>query len=116
MATEITYDKKKYRKIEKVIVKGKSRYAVKQALLGVISNIPVYLFVMFILSGEESIYNTCQKILIIILMSIISFVPFYFLNLSAYSHITKIYEDTREYWEKHDPTFFEGENLKKIDW
>jgi hypothetical protein len=116
MAMEITYDKKKYKKIEKDIIKGKSRYAVKQALLGVMSNIPVYLFVMFILSGEESYYKVWEKILIIFIMSVISFVPFYFLNRSAYSHITKIYEDTREYWEKHDPTFFERENLKKIDW
>lgn len=112
---DITFDKRNFDKLQRWVSQGVIKYARKQAFMSVLFNIPVYAFILFILKEDSTEINILNYLLLASGVSFISFIPYYFLYKYNFKNIKSIYNNSVDYWEKHDPSFFEGEKYEKIE-
>ena len=109
----ITFDKKGFRKTARWIKLGKKKYALRMTFL--ISLFYAVFASFFIAFTLDEIFSWKKVMLLFIVLFLFDFILNYFQMLRQWKSIISDYNETIDYWEKHDPTFFGGEMYEKID-
>lgn len=109
----ITFDRKGFRKTAKNLKKGKKHYALRLSMIGSIFNALLSSF--FIAFVFEKSFNVALFLISFFFIFLFTFIADYFVYLTQWKLMIDNYNETIDYWEKHDPTFFEGTKYDKIE-
>lgn len=100
----ITFDKNRYKKLEKWIAMGKKKYSLRTAFIqALFFSIFMVLFKTLTFDRDEF---TVNKLLFEFFFYFVFMFAFnYFFNYTQWINIENEYNITKEYWEKTDPEF-----------
>jgi hypothetical protein len=108
----IIFDKKEFKRRYKSIKLGKEKYSLRISLY-------ISLFTALFINGFNYLIFDEKEIKALILKFTFSFiflfVVYYFVYKSQWKPLVNDYNDSLEYWEKHDPSLFDGEKYEKIE-
>ncbi|MGE5356088.1 MAG: hypothetical protein ACM3PT_07590 [Deltaproteobacteria bacterium] len=110
----ITYDKKAFKSIEKSFKTGKKKYILRHSILSSFFFAGTIVFIKYYFWHEDN--NFSNLILRFFIYFLIWFLlSFFIVSPAVWNDIERTYNDTKEYWTKHDPSFFDEEKFEKID-
>lgn len=108
----IIFDKKRFKRSYKLLKPGKEKYNLRISFY-------TALFYAVFMTGFNYLINEDKSIkshvLTFFLYLIFMFFGNYLINKSQWSQVKREFNETVDYWEKNDPSFFEGEKYEKID-
>jgi hypothetical protein len=107
----ITFDKKSFRRSYRDLKRGKSKFHIRQSFYQALGF--AFLMTVFNYFFDDKIFP--ELLLKFIFYFVFMFVCYYFISKFQWKQIKDDYNDTLDYWEKHDPAFFEGEKYEKFE-
>lgn len=108
----ITFDKKEFNKRHKSLKLGKKKYSLMFSLFPALFFSLTMSIANYFLFDEKIITTLILKFFIYFIIMLITN---YFSSKYQWKQIKDDYNDTLDYWEKHDPAFFEGEKYEKFE-
>jgi hypothetical protein len=109
----ITFDRKGFRKTANSIKKGKKHYLLRMSFfMSLFQAIFMSLFFAFI---NKDNFEWDYFLLVFFVFFIFELILNYYLLSKQWKPIVSDYNETIDYWEKHDPSFFEGVKYNKIE-
>ncbi len=108
----ITFDKKEFKRRFKSLKLGKHKYSFYFSFYPALFFALTMSVVNYFLFDEKIITTLILKFWIYF---IVMFITSYFLSKSQWKQIKNDYNESLDYWEKHDQSFFDGEKYEKID-
>ncbi len=101
----VIFDKKKIRKIHKIINGNRKKYAVKTSIIASVVYLLVGGTLDYLIDPEN--FQTKNEVLELTLKFIVFFFIMYFILYYNWRYMKKDYDDTIQYFEKNDPSFLD---------
>lgn len=108
----ITFDKKEFKRRYKSLKLGKEKYSLRISFYTSFFSALTLAFLNYFIF-DEKVFETL--ILKFTFFFIFMFIVNYFVYKSLWKQIKNDYNESLDYWEKHDPSFFDGEKYEKMD-
>lgn len=108
----ITFDKKEFKRRYKSLKLGREKYLIASSFFSTLFTTFFAGLLNYFLFNEKGFKSI---IFISLFFFVFMFVAFYFINKSLWKQMKNDFNESIDYWEKHDPTFFDGEKFEKID-
>lgn len=108
----ITFDKKEFKRRYKSLKLGKEKYSLRISFYSSFFLALTLAFLNYLVFDEKVFESLLLKFTFIF---IFMFISYYFVYKTQWKQIKNDYNESLDYWEKHDPSFFDGEKYEKID-
>ncbi len=107
----ITFDKKEFKRRYKSLKLGKQKYSLRFSFYPALFFGLIMTFVNYFRFDEKIITSLILKFCIYFFIMLMTN---YFLSKYQWKQMKNDFNESLEYWEKHDPSFFDGEKYEKI--
>ena len=107
----ITFDKKEFKRRYKSLKLGKEKYSLRISFYSSFFLAIILTFLDYFVFDEKVFISLLLKFTFFF---IFMFMTNYFVYKYQWKQMKNDFNESLEYWEKHDPSFFDGEKYEKI--